>query len=373
MWRLLLVAAMLFVAPAEAGKYRFSHFDGSNSTLMFPSFAIMHPIGYTGAGGPLSVKVCAPVGSGTLRPALKRAIESWNDRTSSTANCTGCMTLEQVMREGAEDSAIPLQWVIAHELGHCAYGTDHPNEGGIRGSFTYARRATTYRACTLPSPPAPCPPEAIRGDFDDAILPQPPAPKSAIIINWFEAGVNNPFVIAPDTKVLTRVRTQLPLAQNHSWPANPNRLVAASLGFPNAQSPMYSSFTGGSQYSAFVDDDVATVRNAEIGLDRLAGTADDYSVTLDFVDGCGEADTRVEWLPDIEDSPVEDLLGVCDSDALAIPGQAGTAQHYSLSPFSSIGQIRVALNSDEQWQEFELAFEDGFESGSLDNWSSVEP
>lgn len=111
-------------APAIAGVFHLA--DGP-----FEHFIVVHPQGYTGAGGAIDIKVCAAPGAGITMPALRQAVSVWDDLTPSTENCDGeCRALEQ----GPGDSAEPFEMaaVLLHELGHCAMGcasgrVEHPD------------------------------------------------------------------------------------------------------------------------------------------------------------------------------------------------------------------------------------------------------
>lgn len=98
---------VLVVDPLEAGV--FLKADDPNRD----PFIIVHPTGYDGNGGVVSIRVCAE--DPWLVPALEKAIATWNDLVPSKGNCVGCVM--------AEDPSLPpplppvdLESVLLHEL-----------------------------------------------------------------------------------------------------------------------------------------------------------------------------------------------------------------------------------------------------------------
>lgn len=377
---LLFVALSLPSPAAQAGNYRSTDLVVIDDNFPFPAFMIVHAPGYTGTGGVLTVDICVTSGGEQIVEFVDSAIALWNARTVSTANCTGCSTLEEPLLP--EEGPLSLKSVLAHELGHCAFGLGHSNDDEGSGSFTTTRSmAEVFRTCddmlTCPvcdfSQPQTCSAPSVPGDEDDFVGPSQPSPNAAEIIHWFEADVNNPFVIS--SPVLTRRRIDRP--PGHNWPVNANRITGLLRGFPNAQAMMYSAVEDFAVYSAFTADDVATVTNAEAGLDRQVGTADDYSVQLVRVDNCADADVEIRWVAASTNPNVpNDTTAFCDADAEEIPGQTplpgGTdVQHYELVPFGVSPRPRITANSEQPWLEFTPVFVAGFETGDFSEWSAV--
>jgi hypothetical protein len=129
------VLATLVTSAAQAGTYFPMEFYARRAPEV-PPFAIVHPPGYTGAGGTLEVRVCIdpspPQNPGDpdnslLAGPLEWALGVWDRLEPMVNNCGGrnnCSVWE--------DSSFPegkphLASVLLHELGHCAMGLGHPD------------------------------------------------------------------------------------------------------------------------------------------------------------------------------------------------------------------------------------------------------
>lgn len=363
-----LVLSLLGAPALNAGVYDGSVVDGLSTAM------IVHPIGFDGSGGPLPVAVCIRPGDEILTPTVQAVIALWNDLTPTTSNCTGCITSEEFVTLPPEEppQIFSLRRTVTHELGHCGNGLGHTN--WMETSSSNAKDATSILRCNSP----PCPPEAIPGDFDDLALPNPPANPAARIVHWFKddpsnpTNANNPVVIDPtviDESTFTRRRIDLP--SGHSWPANVNSVAAASYGFPDTHSPLYSMVFGGENLVSLTADDVATVQFAQAGVDKIAGTADDYSTQFALVADCAMADIEFQWVPASDPALGEDSTGVCVATVEPVPGLPAPAQHFRIAPVMSM--VRVKVNSEIRWREFEPIFVDGFESGDTSAWSMTIP
>lgn len=164
------------------------------------------------------------------------------------------------------------------------------------------------------------------------------------------------------------------LPAGHGWAANGNRKVAEeSLGFPNTQAVMYSRGVRGMRYAGLSADEANTVRMGMTGADKIAATADDYTVVLRYEPNCEAGDIVVNFKP-----LAEGTVGACLADiALSFPPPNPIlAQHYSIVRVIIGGvvfDLEVTLNSDLPWDFTEPIFADGFESGDTSAWSGVVP
>ena len=332
---------LLLCAPAGAGVYHLA--DGP-----YEEFIVVHPQGYTGAGGAIDIKVCAAPGAEITLPALRQAVRIWDSLTPTTENCAGeCRTHEQ----GAVDETLPFRMgaVLLHELGHCAMGLGHPN--WLSTSYTNTVDVKSWIDG----------PDPFRGTRDD--LPQP-LPGSRLI-HWFRTTDNDPVVI--DGTVIdgmTFSRRILDLPSGHLWPANGNVATATLLGELNTQAVMYSAIPTALDYTGVTADEVATVRFGMSGLDEMAGTADDYTVSMTIVDDCDQADVEVtyESFPDPDNQPLADCL--VDLEYI---GPGGLFMiHHALKPFVTEQRARIQVNPAKLW---DVVFADGFEAGDLSAWS----
>ena len=128
-WFVMLGMLLVSVAgPLKAGGY-----VSSDSTTNGNVNAIMHPTGYIGAGGTLTVKVCQATTSVTGEPALvdwerslRNIIATYNRLQATTGN----------LKELAGSGSLDFESVALHELGHCI-GKSHVNlasESGLSGT-----------------------------------------------------------------------------------------------------------------------------------------------------------------------------------------------------------------------------------------------
>lgn len=341
-----ILVALTAGSPAAAGVFGFS----TNPDL--DPFIIVHPPGYAGTGGNLVVRICS---AQETRHAVLVAIDTWNALERTTQNCTDCRLWE----EGSSGSSEPLamETTTIHELGHCAMGLGHINwlDDAVETSYTNGTEIGFYTDG----------PDGIRGSSDDGVSP----PAGARVAHWFRTADNDPFVIDSTTiDGSTYTRRKIDLPAGHSWPASGNRGVGLLLGHLDSQAVMYSGADVLTVYHSLTADDVNTVEFAMSGLDETASTGDDYSVQLEYVEDCADAEIEVKF-----ESLGSTARGGCfaDVESLAPPGEMDI--HHKLIALGAPGfeRIRVDINSDLDWS-FEV-FSDGFEDGTTGNWSQSVP
>lgn len=343
----IVLSALLAVGSAESGVFLYS------TSTIFEHYLVMHPTGYNGAGGVLEVRICS---APETRHATLFAIDKWNALDRTTGNCSGCRLWE----EGGSGSDAPrsMENTMLHELGHCAMGLDHVNwmdNGGVQMSYTNGDAINFYTDGL----------DGVRGSSDDGVSP----PAGARVVHWFRSADNDPFVI--DSTVIdisTYSRQKIDLPSGHSWQASGNRGVGDLLGLTDTQTVMYSASDPLQVYSGLTADDVNTVEFARSGLDETAGTADDYTVSLIYVDDCAMADIEVNFEP----LPLlPNALGNCAVDAVSLePGQMFEI-HHALRPFLGDSRILLTINSDKDWDS--SVFGDGFEDGTTSGWTLTVP
>lgn len=331
----LTLCSLVSATTAGAGSYLLSDLPAHSPAI------IVHPHGYTGAGGQLTIKVCTSGGPDILKASVKDAIRVWNALAPAIENCQGnCLLAEDPVIFGP----ISMRSAVLHEMGHCGLGLGHVNLTDT--SFTISKDSTSI------SPG----PDGVRGSRDDLPSPLP----GTRILHYFRTMVNNPFAL--DATVIDSSnfsRRILDLPAGHTWPASGNRAVGALLGFSSTQSVMYSLIFPNQHYRNLIADDVNTVKYGMSGLDAQAGTADDYTVKLEFVDDCSAAAIEVEFVP-------LSRVGICIADI-----EPMQTNHYRIKnePVFS-PRILIQINSLEDWGDI---FFDGFESGDLSAWSSATP
>jgi hypothetical protein len=275
--------AFAFATAAGAGTYNFVE---TQQPVNFEPFRVVHPVGYTGGSGVLTIEICTTQAAQPLIPYLDAAIATWNALSASTGNCSGpCRVVDETnpMPPGIFQGDITSG--ILHELGHCAMGLGHNNYRTT--SYSNSKRYPETGDVTFQPGN-----DGIRGSFDDVVLPSP----GARILHWFRLNDNNPVVVdgTPiDINTFTRALSSLPVG--HNWPANANLYVAGSLGAPNTQSIMVSKLGIGAVYSGPTADDVSTIKFAMAGLNETIGGGDDYTLQLVRIANCTGAEVEVDF------------------------------------------------------------------------------
>lgn len=150
---------------------------------------------------------------------------------------------------------------------------------------------------------------------------------------------------------------------------NANRAVGEALPTPvtNTQAVMYPYLARGQTVLALTGDDANMVRMAQTGVDRLAGTPDDYRTYLRWVEDCAGADIRV-------DLAFQDSLALCTLARDRSFSQGPIAFHWSVNLPSGETALPITLQFDAPW-DFgqEAMFLSGFESSDLSEWSAAVP
>jgi hypothetical protein len=228
---------------------------------------VTHPVGYQGVGGELVVTVgispASPHAAEMLIP-IQNAINTWNRLQPTLGNLDNNIPRNQ----------FDFESVALHELGHCI-GLAHPNlasESGLAGINKNFTRTTRGLNNVF---------DINRGG-DGVIGSSDDVRGDDINLHWFRKADNNPFAIDDVVDKTTYSRHLSDLPADHLFVANGDRDVAALLGVPNTESVMQQGIFAGETRRFLSADDVATLRLGMSGLDMIAGTADDYTVTLRF-------------------------------------------------------------------------------------------
>ena len=232
---------------------------------------VAHPTAYSGQGGTLAVRVCIVPGSPNavaMEFPVQNNIAVFNQLQPTTGN------LASGTANNIPAGQLDFESVALHELGHCI-GLDHVNaasESGLSGSNQNYTRATKGGNNQFDIAAGT---DGIIGSADDERFDD-------VNLHWYRKSNNNPFTIdSPvDSSTYARDTSMLPAAD--LFAANADRAVANSLGFPDTEAVMQQQTFFDEAQRRLTHDDVATVLYAGSGKDELAGSSDDYSLTLEY-------------------------------------------------------------------------------------------
>ncbi|MEM6453724.1 MAG: hypothetical protein AAF772_01385 [Acidobacteriota bacterium] len=333
-------------------------------------FAITHPPGFDGSGGALSYDICVLKGSGRFIGPLQRAMATWNALIPTIGNCIGCKLWE----DGSEGLTIAhAETTLLHELGHCPLGLDHPDRNWDAAGDGVWEPTSFTRSWDVANPPngIRAGPDFLRGTLDD--IQQRGGGAIPESVHWFRRMDNNPFAIdgtVIDSQTFSRsVLTNLPAG--HSWAANANKRVSQALGLPDTQSVMYSRQVEGEIKVALTADEVNMLEMARTGVDQTAGTSDDYTVELRYVESCDQADVIIALGSFMDMGTIAACRATVE---YAFPQAPMLARHLRVIP-ELPGPLIITLSQDILWDRTTIRgfFDDGFESGDVSAWSSVTP
>jgi hypothetical protein len=330
------------------------------------AFAIVHPPGYDGTQPTLRVEVCVSPSFPELVRPTQRAVAKWAVLTPIVGNCgPGCPLAEDPLPRGT----FHAETVILHEIGH-AVGLDHPNllfadpaNGGAFVNTSYSAAHSGAPIGVMVGPDGVC---GSRDDFFDDV-----GGTTATNVHWFREGDNDPFIIDDeviDIDTFSRsTNTQLPAGS--TWAANANHCHAFQRGLPRTQAVMYSIVGTTTVYTGIAADDANMVKMQRTGEDRIAGTADDYTMDLRWVADCAEAEIEVRFGPLPFVVPGATAVHVLPTFPSPVPP---LARHYTAVPMNAAApRITVILNDIALWDFGNLVFADGFESGDTSRWDVV--
>ena len=243
---------------------------------------VTHAPNYSGAGGEITVTVCIdPMdpNAATLETPIKNVVSAFN----------AFAPVEPNLKFG-NDNNVPgpsfdFESVMLHEVGHCL-GLGHPNVASESGLPNAEQDSTSVQVGTNATFDVDAGTDALFGSSDDVR-------GDDVNLQWYEPGVNNPFLMPATVDSLTYSRTGT-LPAGHSFAANADRQVGALLGIADTEAVMQQgTFNDEAQRELGVDD-VATLMFAGTGYDEIAGTADDYTVKMEYVGLTTSCDIAVE-------------------------------------------------------------------------------
>ena len=249
---------------------------------------VAHPIGYDGTGGTLTVTVGILASSDNASDMVtptQNVVATWNALNATTGN----------LMFGIDNSVPPnsfdFESVLLHELGH-SLGLAHPNLGfqdpEVTGSNTEYTQSTDGPDGSFDFGVGP---DGIRGSADDVR-------GDDVNLNYFDRASNNPFALAATVDRTTYSRDVGDLPPGSAFSVNAARAVGAVTGFPNTEAVMQQGTRNDETQRTLSADDVAGIRYAATGLDETAGTADDYTLVIEYVglvNAQADADITVQF------------------------------------------------------------------------------
>jgi len=245
---------------------------------------VTHPKGYTGTGGNLIVTVgIDPSATKTteLETSIKNNINIWNELLVSTGN------LKSGSNNEIASNQLDFESVALHEVGHCL-GLAHVNlssESGLsEPNRNYTKSTTGVNGIY-----------DLNSGSDSTIGSSDDQRGDDTNLVWYKKSDNNPFTIASNVSFSTYTREIADLPSGHSYIANGDRNISSLLGASNTEAVMQQGTYFDETQRTLSADDVATIKLAELGKDRISGSADDYTIELQYVGITSSADLVIHF------------------------------------------------------------------------------
>jgi hypothetical protein len=251
---------------------------------------VTHATGYSGCGCQLYVTVGIDPTSlyvDEMQLMTQNVIRTWNKQTPVARNL--------IYDPAIQPDQFDLESILLHEMGH-AVGLNHPNLGVEGGGLPNSQRLAMstfgqngyFQSVDEQSPEYAGIKDGILGSHDDYRGDDGN-------LNYFHIHTNDPFAFEEVVDSTTYSRDLADLPYDHLYSAVGSSQVGLALGYSATQSVMHQVFSPGYRQRELSYDDVAGIKYAQSGLDHLAGTDDDYRVTLIYTGVDSEADIRVNY------------------------------------------------------------------------------
>ena len=238
---------------------------------------VTHAGNYDGTGGIVDISVGIDMTSAFANEmviSVRNAINTYNNLAVTTGNLDFT---------SLTSGAIDFESVLLHELGH-SLGLSHPNVGGGGVNSDYTAAGVGINGVDDFNSGA----DGIIGSSDDLR-------GDDVNFNFFKIEDNDPFSIASVVDGSTYTTNLNSLPGSDTFSANGNRNVAAALGYADTESVLKQGTFANEVQRTLAADDVAGILFANAGLDRITGTADDYSLNLTFAGLTGDADILIDF------------------------------------------------------------------------------
>ncbi len=232
---------------------------------------VTHASNYAGTGGDITVTVCidpADPNAAALVTPVKNVVSAVNAFAPDAPN------LKIGNSNNVPATSFDFESVILHEVGHCL-GLGHPNLANESGLSDAEQDSTAAQVGVNATIDVDASTDTLFGSSDDIR-------GDDVNLHWYEPGVNNPFLMPAKVDSSTYSRTGT-LPAGHLFPANADRQVGALQGIADSEAVMQQGTFNDEAQRALAYDDAATLMYAGTGYDEIAGTADDYTVELEYV------------------------------------------------------------------------------------------
>lgn len=243
---------------------------------------VTHAGGYDGTGGVVNITVgvdATSVNATDMLVSAQNVVNTFNGMTP---------TVNNVVTGVIQNNQIDFESVLLHEMGH-SLGLSHDNLASDSGLPDAQQRATYSTRGGDGTFDVDAGTDGVIGTADDVR-------GDDVNLTYFRIGSNDPFdtnLGVVDSTTYSRDIADLPAGDN--FVAAPTREVAATLGYVSTESVMTQLSVFGEVQRTLGASDVAALLYAQSGVDSLAGTADDYTLNLQFVGLTSTADILIDF------------------------------------------------------------------------------